>query len=102
MVYPIYEDQTYLDLVEEILLENQSYVYVKPQYRLLYCVLSSAYIIHSQHAVLEKISQTAEGQEMIKKMASEIERGEANPIPTVPAEVKVMDNHFMSKYKDLL
>jgi len=74
------KDQTYLDLVEEILLENQNQVYVKPQYRLLYCVLSSAYIVHNQHVMLEKLSQTDEGKKMINEMANKLQNTQKQQI----------------------
>jgi hypothetical protein len=98
----------YLDLVEELLLERQNYLYVKPEYRLLYCVLTSAYIVHSQHVMLEKMSQTEEGKQMIQDMANKISSKEIktdipqldlgnNPIPS-----KQMDISFEEKYNDLM
>jgi len=109
-------DPMYLDLVEELLLERANYVYVKPEYRLLYCVLSSAYIVHAQHMALEKLSQTDEGKKMIKDLANQIQVAEQQSKPlnsmqnekipkittkTICVEKKQLDSKFCEKYKDL-
>lgn len=104
-------DPMYLDLVEEMMLERASFIYVKPEYRLLYCVLSSAYIVHNQHIMLEKLSQTSEGKQMIKEMASRFKENEnVSETPQIqiykpigPQVVqKQMDSTFSDKYADLL
>jgi hypothetical protein len=82
-------DPMYLDLIEELLLERANYVYVKPEYRLLYCVLSSAYIVHAQHIALEKLSQTEEGKKMISDFANKIKENE-----TMDKLIKDVDNHL--------
>lgn len=103
------KDPTYLDLVEEILLENQNQIYVKPQYRLLYCVLSSAYIVHSQHLMLEKLSQTDEGKKMIHDMANKLQNSQKqqlqiqNLVPdNITIKSKKLEEEFTKKYCDLL
>ena len=88
-------DPTYLDTVEELALEYQNYLYVQPQYRLMYCVLSSAYIVHSQHIMLQKMSKTVEGQEMIQKMANQIQN-------TNTSNVKTLEPEFKHQFGDLL
>jgi len=90
-------DSTYLDTVEELALEYQNYLYVQPQYRLMYCVLSSAYIVHSQHIMLEKLSQTVEGQNMIKNMANQIQNVNNNS-----ENGKQFDSDFSERFGDLL
>lgn len=103
-------DPTFHDLLEELLLERQSYIYVKPEYRLLYVVLSSAYIVHSHHIMLEQLSQTDEGKKMIQDIANKMEENrqpQAAPIsinlPTnLDIERKSLDNTFTQKYSDLL
>ena len=98
------KDPTYLDLVEEILLENQNQIYVKPQYRLLYCVLSSAYIVHTQHVMLEKLAQTDEGRKMIHDMATKLQntKEKNNIYPNINIKSKKLEDNFVKKYSDLL
>lgn len=96
MIRPVYKvdglsqvlsnDPMYLDLIEELLLERANYVYVKPEYRLLYCVLSSAYIVHTQHTALEKLSQTEEGKKMIRDFANQIQNNECKDMPESQTE----------------
>jgi hypothetical protein len=100
-------DPMYLDLIEEILLEKQNYIYVKPEYRLLYCVLSSAYIVHNQHIMLEKLSETEEGKQMIQEMANQINTNSKDIKLNIQLDSNIMpkkelDNKFTEKYKDLL
>jgi hypothetical protein len=110
------KDPMYLDLVEELMLERSDYIYVKPEYRLLYCVISSAYIVHNHHIMLQKLSETEEGKQMIKDLASKINENESknkdvksdpqilsrivvgsNQVPT-----KQLDDKFIEKFKDLM
>lgn len=105
-------DQTYLDLVEELTLEHSNYFYVKPEYRLMYCVTSSAYIIHTQKIMLDNMKKTPEGQIMIQKMAKEIneqkeKENEKNNVPVIQQEPKIiktkeMSSEFIKSYGDIL
>lgn len=88
-------EPTYLDTVEELALEYQNYLYVQPQYRLMYCVLSSAYIVHSQHTMLEKLSKTEDGQQLIKQMAEQINN-------TNHEFIKPVNPEFNDRFGDLM
>ena len=90
-------DQTYLDTVEELALEYQNYLYVQPQYRLMYSVLSSAYLVHSQHIMLEKLSQTEEGKQMIQQMANQIQAQQSSE-----NNIKELGAEFSKQFGDLL
>ena len=61
-------DETYKDVYEELILEHQNYLYCKPEYRLLYCVVKNASLVHEQH----KFFQTDEGKKAIENYKKQI------------------------------
>ena len=59
-------DETFLDLIEQIELENQNITHTSPYVRLVYAVVSSAMKVHGVNSMLEKrmaiIQQSQEPQ----------------------------------------
>lgn len=78
---------TYLDCVEEIALENQSYIYTKPTYRLMFEILKCAYMVHQQHSYVAELQKTEEGkaifQQHVQRAMQEQQKQENKQPPTV-------------------
>ena len=52
------QDDTYCDAVEEMVLENQHYLYTKSQYRLMYLIAKNAIKVHGAHLVCAELAKT--------------------------------------------
>ena len=91
-------DDTFLDLIEQIELENQNLVYTSPYVRLVYSVATSAMKCHSINSMMEKRmkilnpqqEEPNEPQESDTSAPLDLESKEANPVvkPEVNPEVK--------------
>ena len=69
-------DDTYKDVCEELILEHQNYLYCKPEYRLLYCVVKNGSLVHEQH----NFFKTEEGKKVIVTYKKQMQRDNQGPI----------------------
>ncbi len=69
-------DETFLDLIEQIELENQNIAYTSPYVRLIYSVVSSAMKCHGINSMLEKRMKMLEKEvkEEQKEVKKEVEK----------------------------
>lgn len=99
------KDDTYQDVCEELILEHQNYLYCKPEYRLMYCIVKNASLVHEQH----KFFQTEEGKKAIenykKQMGININMESDNKQDSPASNVNIAPRNIPNievKYKDLL
>ena len=64
-------DETFLDLIEQIELENQNITHTSPYIRLVYSILSSSMKIHSVNSLLEKRLSIIKNNEEMKNTQDE-------------------------------
>ena len=99
-------DDTYKDVCEELILEHQNYLYCKPEYRLLYCIVKNASLVHEQH----KFFQTEEGKKVIDNYKKQMASNDPSYAGIPAAENKNEDLNIAPrnvpnievKYRDLL
>lgn len=94
------KDNNYLDVTEELVLENQQYLYCKPEYRIAYSILKNATMVHAQH----QFFKTEEGKKVIEELKKNggVPQSKLNQDETElnikPRDVK----HIEAKYRDIL
>lgn len=79
------QSEAFHELVEELMLENQFMVYTKPQWRLLYMIISTGMAIHNSKDLYSKLSP--EQKQMYEQaLSSKQVAGSVNPQTEKPAE----------------
>ena len=85
-------DETFLDLLEQIELENQNLVYTSPYVRLVYSVVSSAMRCHAVNSMMEKRMAILNGQGADQEANLEQSEPSQEPVPDeVVAEEQVKE-----------
>ena len=69
-------DETFLDLIEQIELENQNIAYTSPYVRLIYSVVSSAMKCHGINSMLEKRMKMLEKERVKENVEEKVEEKE--------------------------
>lgn len=79
------EDDSFLDLLEELKLENQNLAYVSPYVRIAYVILSVGAKVHGMNSLMVKRQARVEakqGQEAAKVITTKQDNTDAKPKPT--------------------
>jgi hypothetical protein len=75
-------DETFLDLIEQIELENQNITHTSPYVRLVYAVVSSAMKVHGVNSMLQKRLSIIKGQEPEEKTQEQENKAQESEIKT--------------------
>lgn len=85
----------FLDLIEQIQLENQSLTYIDPRFKLIYTILQSALAVDASHKLIAKNKEIRE-----TSMGSSIALSQTEPGSGLPFERS--DNIQMQESRDLV
>ena len=107
----------YNDLIEEIMIERGLLVYTKPEYRLVYLVLSTGYSLHAARSTFNSLPEE-EKQKLLGQYAASLPQQsspQTNPQSNLPDSTAIPDDkptvedfnknrrkHFESRFGDLL
>lgn len=85
-------DDTFLDLIEQVELENQNLVYTSPYVRLVYSVATAAMKCHSINTMMEKRMKILNPETQTAGEAASEAAGEAKVQPESKAEVETAED----------